>query len=77
MDLKKDEFMLTDEEVHRAYFENRGRWDSDARRAIANAEAKKLVAWLKKHNNCPVIREGRAFTLTLKDWQRLLKAVEK
>ena len=44
--------------------------------AIARAQFTKLVSWLKQHNNCPVISEGQAFTLTLEDWLFINKFVE-
>ena len=81
-DLKKSEFLLTDEEAFYLGMdlsEGGGKPcdTTDSIRAGAEAELKKLVGWLKKHNNCPVLHEGRAFTLMLKDWNRLQKAVEK
>ena len=41
--------------------------------ASSQAQLKKLVEWLKQHNNCAVISEGRALTLTRKDWVSLQK----
>ena len=63
------EWMLTEEEIHKAVFGKEG-YNAN----IAKAQAKKLVKWLKGHNDFNEFRasrKGAGLLLTIKDWQSL------
>lgn len=72
--------LLTDEEIKEAIKPHILHDRFGIGKTITKAQDAKtkrvIVEWLREHNNCPVIHEGRAFVLMLKDWQEFKKWAE-